>query len=151
MKCNERKVSKCGKHAGTTLAETVISLAIVVITIAGTVNGYIYTTTRSEWSAYSLAAHSMALQRLEQVRAAKWDTGAYPAVDRVVSTNFPSVTNVLDLPIAGTNVTPAICVTTIRTVSANPPFKLVRVDCSWPFRSNQWFTNTVTCYRAPDQ
>lgn len=152
MKCHSgRNQQRGGKRTGSTLAETLISMAIVVVTVAGTVNGYIFTTTRAEWSAYSLAAHSLAIQRLEQVRAAKWDTGAYPPVDRVTVTNFPPVTNVLDLPIAGTNLTPAICVTTIRAVSANPPFKLVQVDCSWPFRAGRWFTNTVVCYRAPDQ
>lgn len=139
------------REGGSTLAETVVSLALALVTVTGTVNGYIFTTTRAEWSAYSLAAHSLAMQRVEQVRAAKWDTGAYPPVDQVEGTNFPVATALLDIPVAGTNATLATCYTTIRSVSANPPLKLVRVDCVWPFRNGQLFTNTVSAYRAPDQ
>src|SRR5262245_1856415 len=143
--------SGLNKVAGITLTETLVSISLTVLTISGTVNGYILSTNRAEWSAQSLAAHSMALQRLEQVRSAKWDTGAYPAVDRVVSANFPAVTNVLDLPISGTNIVTATVVTTIDTISVSPPLKLIRVDCIWPYMRHGFFTNTVACYRAPDQ
>src|SRR5689334_13832302 len=69
--------------AGMTLVETLVSISIAVLTISGTMNGYVLITRRAEWSAHSLAAHSMALQRMEQIRSAKWDTAAYPQVDRV--------------------------------------------------------------------
>src|SRR6185503_11542694 len=80
------------RQAGMTLTETLVSVALTVLTITGTINGYILSTNRAEWSAQSLAAHSMALQRLEQVRAAKWDTAAYPSVDQVISDRFPAQT-----------------------------------------------------------
>ena len=134
-----------------TLTETLVSVALTVLTITGTINGYILSTNRAEWSAQSLAAHSMALQRLEQVRAAKWDTAAYPSVDQVISDRFPAQTNVLDLPVAGSNIVAAIVQTTISTVSTAPPLKLVRVDCIWPYMNRGFYTNTVRCYRAPDQ
>jgi len=134
-----------------TLTETLVSVSLTVLTIAGTINGYILSTNRAEWSAQSLAAHSMVLQRLEQVRAAKWDTAAYPPVDQVITDRFPAVTNVLDIPVSGSNVVAAAVLTTITSVSATPPLKLVRVDCIWPYMSRGFYTNTVMCYRAPDQ
>ena len=133
------------------LSETVVSIALTMITITGTINGYILSTHRAEWSAQSLGAHSMALQRLEQVRAAKWDLAAYPPVDYVAQANFPTVTNIMDLPVSGTNVVTATVYTTITTVSANPPLKMIKVDCVWPFIRHGTFTNTVISYRAPDQ
>jgi len=139
------------QQAGMTLAETLIAVSIATITISGTVDGYLLSANRAEWSAQSLAAHSMAMQRLEQVRSAKWDTAAYPQVDRVVPANFPGVTNVLDIPISGTNVVTARVITTISTVSTAPPLKLIRVDTIWPYMNHGWFTNTVMSYRAPDQ
>jgi hypothetical protein len=93
----------------------------------------------------------MALQRLEQIRSAKWDTAAYPPVDNVTAANFPDTTQVMDLPISGTNVVTATLRTAITTVSANPPLKSIRIDCIWPYLSRGWFTNTVMSYRAPDQ
>ena len=122
-----------------------------MITVTGTINGYVLSTHRAEWSAQSLAAHSMALQRLEQVRAAKWDLAAYPSVDQVIQSNFLAVTNIMDLPVSGTNVVTATIHTTITTVSASPPLKMVKVDCVWPFINRGMFTNTVISYRAPDQ
>jgi len=41
--------------------------------------------------------------------------------------------------------------TTITSVSANPPLKLIRVDCVWSFMKHGIFTNTLVSYRAPDQ
>jgi len=149
MKCSLKSQGRRGQ-SGNSLAETLLALLITVITVSGTINGYIFTTTRAEWSAYSLAAQSLAMQRVEQVRAAKWDLGAYPPIDRAVATNFPVVVDVLDLPMSGTNQTLATSYTTVRKVSDHPPLKLVRVDCVWPFR-NRHYTNTVSCYRAPDQ
>src|SRR5690349_17296147 len=125
--------SKAQKQAGMSLSETIVSMALTMITVTGTINGYVLSTHRAEWSAQSLAAHSMALQRLEQVRAAKWDLAAYPSVDQVIQSNFLAVTNIMDLPVSGTNVVTATIHTTITTVSASPPLKMVKVDCVWPF------------------
>lgn len=126
-------------------------MGILSMSVVAIINGYIYATRQAEWSAYSLAAHSLALQRLEQARAAKWDPQGYPAVDRVVQANFPVTTAILDVPLSGTNFVIATLTTTVSTVVANPPTKMIRVECRWPFMNRGWFTNTVVSYRAPDQ
>src|SRR6267378_3010044 len=135
---------------GSIMVEAVISIAIAMVAILGSVNGYILSANRAEWSAYSLAAHSLAMQRLEQFRAARWDTVAIPNVDQLVAANFPAQTNTLDVPISGNNLVYAINTTTITTISAKPPLKMVRIDCVWPFTHHGVFTNTIFSYRAPD-
>lgn len=137
--------------AGFSLEEVVVSMAISAISIAGISSGYIMSAQRAAWSGCSQAANSMALQRIEQVRAAKWDTLAYPSVDEVVSVNFPVVVQPLDLPTSGTNVVYGTNVTTISTISVNPPIKMIHCECTWRFMERGLFTNSITLYRSPDQ
>jgi len=131
--------------------ETLVSIMIVAIVVSATINGYILSTNRAEWSSQSLAAHSLALQRLEQVRAATWTTSGETDVDNVIPANFPDVTSVLDIPVSGTNAITATVQTRITTVSVNPPLKMIRVDCVWPYRNRGVFTNTLTTYRTAEQ
>lgn len=142
---------KWGEAGGFTLMEVVISTSLGALTIGATIYGYVMSTRRAEWSGYSLAAHSLAMQGVEQARASKWDTLGNPPVDQLVSSNFPVRVNILDIPISGTNIVYATNFTTIATVQANPPLKLIRVDTVWRFMSKGPFTNTVVTYRAPDQ
>ena len=144
-------LSGSSRHRGMTLMETLVSMMIVAIVISATINGYILSTNRADWSSQSLAAHSLALQRLEQVRAATWNISGETDIDQVTSANFPEVKSVLDLPVSGTNYVTATISTTITTVSANPPLRMVRVDCVWPYRNRGLFTNTITTYRAAEQ
>lgn len=137
--------------SGTSLVEVVMAIAISSMSIGATVTGYVLAAHRSEWSAYSLAAQSLAMQRMEQARSAKWNPSGFPAVDQVQSTNFPMVLEILDVPIAGTNIVYATNFTTITSVSVNPPVKMVRVDCVWRFGNRGLFTNTIASYRSPDQ
>jgi type II secretory pathway pseudopilin PulG len=134
-----------------TLTEVVISLVIAAVTCVSIISGYVFTAQAAEWSAYNLAANSLAMQRMEQTRAAKWDLKAADPVDEFRQTNFPARVEILDIPISGTNVVRATNVTTITTVSTNPPLRMVRVDCSWEFKNGRVFTNTITTYRGPDQ
>ena len=137
-----------------TLTEVVVSVGIGGIMYSGILNAYLLTTRRAEWTAYNLAGHSLAMQRLEQTRAAKWDTQATPPVDQVVSSNFPVTVDILDVPISGTNITYATNFTTISTITSNPPLKLVRVETVWRFpgkKTFRTFTNAISAYRAPDQ
>jgi type II secretory pathway pseudopilin PulG len=145
-----RRPAKAG-HFGFTLQEVVISLMLSGLTIGGLILGYVMSTQRAEWSAYSLAANSLALQGLEKARAAKWDLRAFPVIDQLVPANFPQQVDILDVPIAGTNIVYATNITTITTISANPPLRMIRVDCVWPFMDQGVFTNTAATYRAPDQ
>jgi hypothetical protein len=144
------KFSLHNKNAAFTLVEVVMAAALGSLTVGAGLYGYVLSARRAEWSGYSLAAHSLAVQGVEQARAAKWDpTGSQP--DELVSSNFPSVVNILDIPISGTNIVYATNFTTISYASTNPSIKMIRVDCVWKFIKNGPFTNTVITYRAPDQ
>ena len=137
--------------AAVTLVETVIALAIAAMVVGGLITGFVQSARQAESTAYILAAQSQVSEGLEQVRAAKWDPTASPAVDQVVSSNFPPFVQLLDVPgsssrpIYGTNLT------TISVVSTNPWLKMIRVDCVWRFLNGSLYTNSMFTYRAPDQ
>jgi len=59
------------------------------IAIGSIATGYINSAQRAQWSAINASANSLAQQRIEQIRSAKWDTQAYPFVVQA-----------LDLPVA---------------------------------------------------
>lgn len=144
------------RRRGFTLAEVVIATALTALVIGGSIYGYVTASQRAEWSAYSLAAQSLAMQRIEQARAAYWDPLALTNTDELVQANFPVVTtNILDIPISKTNIVYATNTTTITVLSTAPPLKMIRVDCSWPFTRSKGptksFTNTIITYRAPNQ
>ncbi len=131
--------------------EALVSMVIVAIMAVATINGYLFSTNRAEWSSHSLAAHALALQRLEQSRAAIWSVAGETPVDELTAANFPTLHTSLDLAVAGTNAVPAAVYTTITTISASPPLRQIRVECVWPFRNRGLFTNQLTTYRAADQ
>ena len=163
-----------------TLMEVVITIVVAGISIVGVVNGYVFTAKRAEWNAYSLAAQSLAMQQLEQARAAKWDQLSTPPVDELVSSNFVDQVNILDIPVTGNALAGTLaaqfplartnCSTTITqattngitfvfatnyisiwNVTTNPPLKGIRVDCVWSFMGRSTHTNTMVTYRGPDQ
>jgi type II secretory pathway pseudopilin PulG len=141
---------RCGKAF--TLAEVVISLSILGLTMSGLLAGYIFSANRAEWAAYSLAAQSLAMQRLEQTRAARWDPwDTQGNTDEVVIAKFPVTREILDIPLIGTNKVYATNFTTIKLISTNPPCKMIKVDCVWNFMGRRNYTNTVATYRAPAQ
>lgn len=144
--CSPRRLARAFS-----LPELVISSGLAATGLGGMIYGYVMAAKNAEWSAYQLAAHSLAMQRLEQARSAKWDLQATPVVDELVATNFPAVIEVLDIPISKTNVVYATNVTTISTISTTPPLKMISVNCTWQFISGKVFTNIVVTYRAPDQ
>lgn len=144
----EPKHPLVGQH-GFSLVEMLVAVMVAGVMIAGMVGGYIQTAKQAEWSAYSLAANALALQRLEQVKAAKWDPAG--GVDQVVGANFPARSEILDVPVTKTNIVYATNRTTITSISTTPPLKMVRVDCTWTFLNRGVFTNSVVTYRAPDQ
>ena len=139
------------KRSAFSLIEVVTSTAIAGIVIGGSIYGYVSAAQRAEWAAYSLAANSLAMQRVEQTRAAKWDPLGFPPVDELIATNFPAQINMLDIPISKTNIVYATNFTTITTITDNPPLKMIRVACAWKFMNRGPFTNVVVTYRAPDQ
>lgn len=133
------------------LTEALVSMALGLITMGGLIGGFLQSAMEAEWSSYSLAAQAQALRGVEQTRAAKWDRLGFPAVDQVVPENFPVRVEILDIPMRGDNIVYVTNFTTITSVSANPPLKLVRVDSVWGFPNRGLFTNSALTYRAPDQ
>ena len=139
--------------AGFTLAEVVVAIAVATLTFGGVIYGYVLTGDRAQWSAYSLAAQSLAMQGVEQARAAKWDPKAWPAVDELGVTNITEV-DVLDVPVSGQPVQ-ATNYISVTTVSQDPPLRQLRADCVWSLyngrRSRGPFTNSVVTLRTADQ
>ena len=141
------------RTAGFTLAEVVVAIAVAALSFGGVIYGYVLTSDRAQWSAHSLAAHSLAMQGVEQARAAKWDPKAWPAVDELGVTNYTQV-DMLDVPVSGQPVQ-ATNYISITLVSQNPPLRQLRADCVWGLlngrRSRGPFTNTVITLRTADQ
>ena len=134
-----------------TLVEVTVAMAITGLAIGGIINGYNFCTNSAQKAALFQAASARAMERIEEIRSAKWDTASWPAVDQLVFTNFPNKVVVLDLAGSGDVITLATIQTVISQVSANPPLKRIRVDCIWQFRGGQAFTNTIETFRAPNQ
>jgi type II secretory pathway pseudopilin PulG len=155
----ERVLAKRGRsqHAcAFTLAEVLISLAIAAMIFAGVITAYVQSSYRAEWTGYSLAAQSLAVQQLEQARAADWDINTSPEKNEI--TNVPTITSaILDLPVTGTNVVWATNYTTITSIpitnTIGASVYMVRVDTAWPFLwrgLKRYYTNTVADFFAPD-
>ena len=139
--------------AGFTLAEVVVATAVATLSFGGVIYGYVLTADRAQWSAYSLAAQSLALQGVEQARAAKWDPKAWPAVDELGVTNYTEA-DMLDVPVSGQPIQ-ATNYISVTVVSQDPPLRQLRADCVWCLangrRSRGPFTNTVITLRTADQ
>ena len=73
---NQIKSSGIRRFQAFTLIEVLISTAIAALSIGGVIYGYTMSAQRAEWSAYSLAAHGLAMKYLEQTRSCKWDDSA---------------------------------------------------------------------------
>jgi prepilin-type N-terminal cleavage/methylation domain-containing protein len=155
-----RTVSCCSSASsrnakGFTLVEVVISLAIAGVAFAGVLYGYVMTINQAEWSCFSLAAHSIAMQGVEQARSAKWDPQAWPSVDELGVTNYTQVAT-LDVPTMPGNVLAATNYVSVTTASTWPQLRQIQADCVWvlPYRKGRTrgpFTNTVITLRAADQ
>lgn len=157
-----------------TLWEVLIAVIIVALVCGTIFNGYVLGAKRGQWTGYSLAAQSLAVQSLEQARSAVWDI-AMGNTEVTNMTLFNKVltvsgsdwtmtgytTNILDIPWKGTNYVLATNFVSISTFfengTTNPWVQMqsIRVDTVWPFDgwgnfSTQCYTNTVCTYMAPD-
>ena len=137
--------------SGFTLEEVVTAMSLSAVCFAGSIKGFVMASGRAEWATCSVAAQSVAFQKMEQVRAARWDTMAFPSVDELTTTYFPAYTEVFDMPLHTTNVVCGRVTTTFTNISMNPPLRMVQVDCVWTNRSSRVFTNTLISYRGPNQ
>ena len=153
---------------GFSLVEVLIATAIVGLIFGGVINCYIQAGVRIQWTGYSLAAQSLANQKLEQVRAASWDPTI--GVNNLTNLNLTAAnydgttktytgytTAILDVPFSSTNFTLATNYITVQLLSVggvtNIQMHFVRVDTVWPFvfrRGSLIFTNTISTMLAPD-
>jgi prepilin-type N-terminal cleavage/methylation domain-containing protein len=160
-------------NSGFTLAEVVVALAIVALVFGAIIDGYISTSVRGQWTAYSLAAQSLGLQVIEQARACEWDGGSgvnqmtnlavmNPSYNSGTSTFTGYTTNILDVPWKGTNYIMATNFVTVKMLyinndsSTQVQVQMVRVDTVWPFTGwskfslLKYYTNTTCTMMAPD-
>jgi prepilin-type N-terminal cleavage/methylation domain-containing protein len=146
------KLSKWGRIKGFTIVEMITAMAIAGITVAGLTSGFMQVFYQGQSSAYSLAAHSLALRGMEQARAAKWDPMSNaPNKDELGgNTNLVSF-EILDLPMQGNNITYATNRVYVTTISTKPPLRQIKVECTWNFMNRRVYTNSIVTYRAPDQ
>ena len=165
-----RKTRKSAeRHRGFTLVEVLVSLGIVTLLFGGILSAYIQTSRRAEWAGYSLAAQAIGILQIEQARSGVWDYSInkneltnlnlfswnYNATTKV-GTGYS--TNVLDLPVSGTNVVVATNFVTVKmlnlTGSPNVQVQMVTVDTVWPFltlhQGTRLFTNRTASYFGPD-
>jgi prepilin-type N-terminal cleavage/methylation domain-containing protein len=157
-----------GVLQGFTLIEVVISLGIVTLVFSGIICAYIQSSRQAEWAGYSLAAQAIGMQQIEQARSAVWDYSInkneftnmnllawnYNAAQK---TGTGYTTNLLDLPISGTNSVMATNYVTVKMLNltglANVQVQMVMVDTVWPFPTRtgmRLFTNRTASYFGPD-
>ena len=144
---------KSSVRAAFTIAEVLVCFAIMGLVIGGILTAYTNTAKFTERAGYNLAAQAQAVQVMERVRAAVWDTQVTPNVD--YTTNLPAVTtNIMELPIAGTNVVWATNTLSVTTLIVNTNLgvvlKIIQVTTTWPWNGAVQ-SNTIVTYRAPDQ
>ena len=167
--CRQKLTGAGRKQKGFTLVEVVISTAIVALVFAGIIKAYIQTGLRLEWTGYSLAAQSLALETIEQARSTLWDPTQYPPVNEIYNLNLMGTntigttwtgysTNTLDIPVpnGGTPVLAtnyvSVQMSCVSTYS-NVQMEVVTVQTVWPFiryGNNVYFTNTIATIITPD-
>lgn len=143
--------SRLQRLRGITLSEVVISIAVSAMSVAAVVSSSVLSARSADWISHSTAADAAAGARMEQTRAAKWDTAATPVIDELTSASFPVQVVPLYVPVVGGAMLYGTNRVTITPVSDTPPLRLVQVDCVWSLPERGPFTNSVTMYRSPDQ
>jgi prepilin-type N-terminal cleavage/methylation domain-containing protein len=153
---------------GFTLVEVLVSLGIVTLLFSGILSAYIQATRRAEWAGYSLAAQAIGIQQIEQARSGVWDSSINKneltnlnllswSYNATTSVGTGYSTNMLDLPVSGTNVVIATNYVTVKMLNlASSPgvrVQMVTVDTVWPFltlHGRCLFTNRTATYFGPD-
>ncbi len=174
--CGRCSREKRGGIAGFALAEVVVCIAILAIVFGGIINAYIQSSRRAEWSGYSLAAQALAIQHIEEIKACVWDPTKFTYEIDDYCTNLVSwtatnsgvagytnwtgySTNILDLPISGTNwvvatnYITATCIQMTNLSASGVNIYKIRVNTVWPFvwgNTKRFFTNTIINYKAPN-
>lgn len=161
-----------------TLAEVMISLAVMSVAFGGILLAYIRSARQAQWAGYSLAAESIGIQIIEQARAAVWDPSFNPPKNELMNLNLNGwtwtasaqgggtgtgtgwTTNILDVPLSATNnvviATNFVTITCFYENGNNSPpvlLQMVRVDTVWSavgFGGNRIFTNRTATYYGMD-
>ena len=130
-----------------------IAAAIFALIFGTVLAGLIQSNFRTSWIATDAAASKIAEQRLEQTQNARWDPTLVPALDEVVSSNFPLTTVELDNNGGFGNALVATSTVQITSIpnTVNPQYKAVRSQVTWSLFGRGPFTNTAVTLRAPDQ
>lgn len=152
VRSSDRKAVARGAH-GFTLAEVVISMAMAALTVSGVISCYLMAVQRSEWTAASTAAQQLAMDRMAQLRALRWEVsweGDTTRTNELLAGSYVDEAEALDLPQTGTVPLMATNHVTVTRLD-DPPLLLLRVDCVWSLLSRGPFTNTLVSYRASDQ
>jgi prepilin-type N-terminal cleavage/methylation domain-containing protein len=163
-----RNSTKARTFRGFTLVEIVVALAIITLLFSGILTAYVQSSRSAEWAGYSLAAQAISIQQIEQARSGVWDYSinkneltnlnllawSYNATTRV---GIGYTTNVLDLPVSGTNIVVVTNFVTVKTLNltgfTNVQVQMVAVDTVWPFftrSGTRLFTNRTASYFGPD-
>jgi hypothetical protein len=135
------------------LAEVVISMAMAALTVSGIISCYLMAVQRSEWTAASTAASQLAMDRMAQLRALRWEVsweGDTTRTNELLAGSFVDEAEPLDLAQTGTDPLMATNFVTVTRLS-DPPLLLLRVDCVWSLLSRGPFTNSLVSYRSSDQ
>src|ERR1700678_1262581 len=139
-----RPIRNRGAAPAFTLIEVAVAVAVAALVMAGLFQGYTMSSRRAQFSAFQLAANSMAIQQMESIVAATWVISG-TSVTNIFS---PSLTNTqvnaLCLPSSGTNLVYATNYATVQQISTNPPYVMVQVSCVWSFMGMGVFTNTIS-------
>jgi len=153
-------IPRAGDSArGFTLVEMVMALAVLALVMGGMILCYVQACERAQWTGYALAAQGLAIQQLEQARAAAMDpNGLVCELTNIAPSGTATTAATLDLPVpATTNYVWATNYVGIKLVtnSVSPLVTLymVRVDTVWPLKRNgsvQYFSNTAACYYSED-
>jgi len=154
MRSRSGRKTKAIASLAFSLIEVVIAISISTIVFATVVYAYVGANDRSEWSAYSFAAQSLATQAIEQARTAQWVPENWPPIDDLGVTNYTHV-EVLDISLYGVPIL-ATNYVSVTTVTNSPNLRQLRADCVWKFVSRYHgaagpFTNTAVSFRAADQ
>jgi hypothetical protein len=136
----------------------VVALAVMALVMGSIILCYIQACERAQWAGYALAAQGLAIQQLEQARAAAMDpNGPVCELTNIAPNGTITTAATLDLPMPGTNSIWATNYVGIKVVtnSVNPlvTIYMVRVDTVWPLTRGgvvHYFSNTAACYYSED-
>lgn len=138
--------------AGMTLAEVLIAVAIFAMVFGSVLTGLTQARYRAAWASLNLEASKFAERQLELVQTANWDPTASPAIDEIISNNFPTVTvDLMDYTGGGLLLATNSVRIDVLPNTGSPQYKVVTSTIVWRYRGRGPFTNIVTSIRAPDQ